>query len=802
MRAGIFVAFFAAAVLCMAGPSLAAPAINSVSYTPDSSIWVGEALAMSVNCTDSGTVSSVVAQMSGSNGYVIPNHTMSLSSGLYQATVSTLYLTSPGNFSALFHCTNSLGQQTTYASSFTLSNLTLSIASVSPSTIYVGNQIEFDVLVKRNGTELTSGVSFSVLVDGSSVSPVVTPPYDPSKGWVVYMPAQTASGSYAYRIVASYDDTSVNQSSTVQVSNSIQFNITGISSAVLKYNETVSMDVTALDRGVKIPLNSTNFAVKVGSVLAPPSSISSVGDHFSVSVFAPDMSPDTYALVATLTHGSLTYTATQSVSYNVPIEGRITDYAGKGISTEINFRQNDVQKLKVNTDASGSYSSGLVPGDYEVEIKFPEATVLFDEIDIDTDYDDEINYYSIDSKKVDGLEVAAVHVFEISLGGGTAEMTLRYDEGEVADEGELKVYRCGSWNKVKNTCMSQWKEVSAFIDTVANEVEIDDSTTSAYAVGILNRLSMNVRLDDQDYPVGSKVKVSGVVVDKDGNTVGDGTVTVAVKGTGVSASTKVDPTGVFSMEFAAPGSEGNFTVVITASKDPFEPFSREARLEVVRNRVFTTVFPDTVKIEAGSEVSQNLRVVNTGQTDLSGLKISMSGIPGDYFVLPDVGGLRVGEERNIPITFSVPAGTEPGTHSVTMKIENAQVSREKVFGFTVAQPRDRTETDANTPITGLLIGFGSIKESQITTSLTYMIVFAACAFSASFLLKRMRLRGRHQNGEVRSALLDLKNQMSNRKQDPPPHQHSGAMWDGPQGGQAPRHPTETDPDKDRRERKW
>lgn len=803
MSGKAFLAIFA--LLASVGVVQAAPSINSIEFTPDSTAWVGDSLTMKANCTDSSAISSVVAQISADSGYTIPNQSLSLSSGLYQAALSPLYLTSPGNYTANFHCVNSLGEQTSQASSFTLSNFTVTVTAAS-GTLYVGDQLEFDAVVKKNNVEVSSGVSFSVLVDGSSQSPVVTPPYDPSKGWVVYMPAQTSGGTYEYRVIASYDGTSANQSRSVTVSDAVQFNISRIDKLVFKGNDTVTLDITALDRGAKIPLNASNLAINVGSVSAPLQSVAPVGSYFTVTVYAPDMGPGTYTMSATLTHGSYTYLDSETVTYNVPIEGRVTDASGKGISAEFRFKQNDVQKLKVSTGSDGTYSATLPPGDYDIEADFPNANFKMDEAEVDDGFDDEINYYELSSKKVDGLDVAGMHVFEISLKGEDIEIEMKYDEAKVDDESELRVYRCSAWSTSKSTCTTSWREISAFIDTISNEVTVSDSGFAAYAVGNVNSLSMTLRLDDQDYPVAAPVKLSGVVIDKDGNIIGDATVKLDIKGAGIKATATADSNGLFSFDFAAPDAEGNFTASVTVEKSPFEPFTKEARLQVVRQRVFTIVFPDTVKVEPGTELTQNLRVVNTGQSDLVGLRISIEDIPGDYFILPTIERLDKGEERNVPIIFSVPADTPRGTHSATLKIQNAETSREKVFGFTVLEPKVRTESEepsAFAPVTGLLIGFGSVKPGQLTTSLIYVGIFAACAFTASFMLKRMRTRARHPSfsGSMRGDLSELKSRLTRGRQHQPQNQ-GGEMWNRPAADLGPHHVTETEYDRERREKRW
>ncbi|MEM7825066.1 MAG: hypothetical protein QXO27_03795 [Candidatus Aenigmatarchaeota archaeon] len=187
-------------------PVVATPTINSITFLPSSDIWIGESPILKVNCTDSEnyTITNVYASIVGEDGYRIPEKNLTLQDGLYSTVIESLYLTSPNNFTVIVFCANSLKNQSSQTSYFTVSDFVTSIVAINPNKIYLGDQIEIDLSVKKNDEFITSDVSFDITINNNPKLPKISPPYDPNKGWIIYLDSPDASGTYQLQISIKY----------------------------------------------------------------------------------------------------------------------------------------------------------------------------------------------------------------------------------------------------------------------------------------------------------------------------------------------------------------------------------------------------------------------------------------------------------------------------------------------------------------------------------------------------------------------------------------------------------------------
>ena len=264
-RSYIF-AFFVG-ILLIPVASFASPVINSISLNPSSDIWIGESLTLKVNCTDNGNydISEVYAQIIGDNGYKIPDKYFTLQNGLYTATIESLYLDEPNIFTVTVFCINNVTNQVSQTTGFEVSSFYVEITTINPTTIYLGDQIEVDLSVEKNDDPISSGVSFNIMVNGQPKVPKISPPYDPSKGWVIYLDSPSASGSYELEITAFYDRINSAVSRIFTVNDPIQFEITNIDKTWVKTNDTITLQIKAFDRGTTIPIDTNYLAVRCSS---------------------------------------------------------------------------------------------------------------------------------------------------------------------------------------------------------------------------------------------------------------------------------------------------------------------------------------------------------------------------------------------------------------------------------------------------------------------------------------------------------------------------------------------------------
>ena len=736
--------------------AFAAPSIGTIALTPSNEIWVGESLGISAACSDVLDITDVHAVITGSNGFIVPNQSMSLDSGEYKTTVESLYFASVNDFNANIYCYNNASEVTNKSTSFTVSNFT-AVMTNSPSNIFLGEQMEFNIDVEKNGADISGGVTFEITRNGNPVSPVVTPPYDPTKGWVVYLNADT-SGSSNYKFVAKFDRTNASASATVSVSDSINFGIESVTQTDIIENDTIELDITALDKGNLIAVTTSNIDFHINGNLAIIDSITQSENIYKIEIITPEEDPGSYSLTATLDYQGETYTDSTTINYLVELDGSFLNLDGNAVDGTIKFIRNGNQKLSLSTSTSGDYKGNIVPDDYDIELEFGQALITVLEADV-TKFNDPIKYYHIGKDNIDGMRVAAVHVIEVDLDYDKIEMVLGYDESAVSDEGDLKVYKCSNWNGGERTCNTNWKEIGAFIDTIRNEVDLEQDELSAFAIGTIKSLDLSFILGNQDYAIDSLIKLNGLTIDESRVPVGEVDVTLNILDAGISESVTSDENGVFSIEFVSPSTEGEYTVKLSAEKSPFKMFETESTLNVVKSTKMSIVFPDTVRINQGESKNQILRIINNGQSDLENINVNLEGIPDSYWNAPSSISVSSGEEVSIPIELDVPEDAEVDTKSITLTVKNDIVTRQKIFGFTVEQiiVEDESEVSGGISFTGLFTGIGN----AIPSTVVYLGVFAATAFSAAVVMKKRKINeSRGTNSDLSRTLMDIKSNMT------------------------------------------
>jgi hypothetical protein len=749
---------------------LSQPIIHSIDFSPSDKIWVGEPLTVQINCSDQNqTIVAVYATIIGRDGYTIPNKTFSLQNGLYTGTIDPVYLNNENEFLFNISCVNDISETTFSTRNFTVSNFTSDIVSIHPSSIYLNDKIEIDVSVRKNNIPIAppENVSFLITLNDEPKIPSSIP-YDPVKGWIIYLDSPASTGSYNLKLTTIYDRVNTTSISTINVNEPIQFSMTNIDKTWVKNNDTITMQIQAFDRGSKISLNSNNLAVQIGSTYATIVSITPTSNYYTVSVLAPSQSGGSYPITAMLSYNGYTYTASNTIYYTTLISGKILDADGNGVSTEIRFYSGDILKLRIYTDANGAYSGYIPPGTYDVEAIFPDATLYLYDVDASS-FSDSIRHYSLPSVDVPGLNIAGLHVFEVASTFSRAYIEMRYDESKVDNENLLDVYKCEDWSTGKRICNGYWEEIAFTPDTVRNIMSVNTTSFSAYAIGNVKTLSIDYTLDKGQYNLNDPMKLRGQTVDEYKNPVPNATVRVYIRGTGINFQTKSDNNGLFNFEFISPGTEGVYTLFLSAEENPYMNFNTTKTIELVRSKDISIVFPDTLKIKEGENLNQELRIVNIGQSDLYGLNISLTGVPDQYYTIigPVIEKLASGETKTISIAFNIPSNASLGTSSATLNVSNSGVSKEKIFGFTILSSNQTQIENVNNTITGW---FSKVSMPKIDLRIVYVTIFAVICFSLAFVLKKRKGKN-EKRGDIKNFLSDVKNHINKKE----PSYESAAM---------------------------
>jgi len=729
---------------------LALPVIESVSIQP-SSAWLGEDVSISVNCSDNEnkSIKQVYADISGPD-IILPTQHFNNYSVFWSKKVDKNYLYKTGTYNVNIFCVNNVSNSTSTSSSFQVSKLTGYITDINPDPIYVGDEIEIYFVVKKNTADIYSNVTFDVKIDGQSKSLLMDPPYEIGKGWILKINSPASSGIYDLDVTAFYDTVSVTYSDSIEVKSEIELDIISINKEWIKYNDDITVKLEAKDRGNIITLNENNLEVEISSIEVDITSIEKYDGGFNVKFKAPNVAYGKYELKAILDYKGYSYSDSITVSYVVPIEGKIVDSDNKGISTKISFLYSNIEKLKLTTDSSGSYSGSLPPDTYDIKVVFPDSTLYLESCIVNI-FNDPIKYFYSSSFDVPGIKNAGLFDYEVALTFSKATIEMEYEEKNVVDETVLKVFKCSNWNSGIRICNGEWEEVGGEIDTVRNLMKVELTELSAFSIGIRRNLFIDFSFDKNKYYLEDKVKVSGIVKDVNLKTVENATVELIVQGEGAYGAI-TDNNGIFLIEFDSPEKEGNYSVFLNIEKYPYLDYSAKKNLEVVSSKIISITFPDTIKIKQGENLTQEFSLKNTGQANLYDLEISLTGIPESYYdVISEIERLKVGEDKKLIINFFIPSNAGAGTSSASLMVSNDYVTEEKIFGFSITGEITETVTPEPLPPTGFIV------LPELGIEVIYIILFAVFCFSMAIIVKKLRVRNpRTDRGEIRRFLFSVK----------------------------------------------
>lgn len=727
-------------ILYMMPYASTSPVVNLVEYSPSSEVWVGEDITYIVNCSDANnSITSVVSEVVGEGGYMIPNRTMvHIGNGLYETSIDKLYLTEPKTFTNHIYCKNNVSETTTHTSTFKVSNLSMEVLSGSEVSAFIGEQIELDLNVRKNGMKLVSGVSFFIKIDGSHVPLKVDPPYDPVRGWILYIDAPSSEGRYEIEVIANYGRADSSVLIDADIDEPVDFTLDYLSTDLLSTGDDVTLYLTAQERGSLVELNAVNTRITVGSANAPIKEIYPTSSYYVVKFETPDLSSGEYQLTASVELDGHTYRKSRTVSVAVNARGEFKDKDDRGVYVEMKFVQDGAEKFRVKTNTDGTYDNKIKPGKYDITFLFPEAAVILTNIDVHSFSDPMTYYYSDSDDAAPGLHVAAFFAFETTLDYSDVTMELKYDESRVSDETEIKVYRCRSWSSSKETCYNDWEEISGAVNSVNNVVTIEVDSFSAYAIGTLKALTLDYSIEKETLILGEIVQIHGLTLDAFNRNVGEVNLSLSMEGSDISSRTTSDKNGIYSFTIRVPDKEGDYKIKIKADKYPYLDGSISVPITVKKSKSLSITGPDTVKAVIGKESAIDFIIGNTGQSDLKNLNISLSGLPRSYYVMSqDLIDLVAGSSKEINVHILTPEDAVLGTRSVTLNVEGKDISDKKIFGFTIEE--SGTEKEVETPSSST----GFITLPDINNNTLYLIVivvaFAAISFTTAILLKRRKI---------------------------------------------------------------
>ncbi|MFB6245374.1 MAG: hypothetical protein ABEJ03_03425 [Candidatus Nanohaloarchaea archaeon] len=386
-----------------------------------------------------------------------------------------------------------------------------------------------------------------------------------------------------------------------------------------------------------------------------------------------------------------------NVARKVAFRGTVQNTRRTPILTSFRALSSGSSVRKFST-VSGEYSERFDTGTYDFEVKFrpggegSEAKGGLDlqGVELKKGNDGQVKFeYSSQPKSVDVPGVTPVDMMSVTFGypfkgeGSTAWM--RFDPSGV-DPTEVSVFECRKWNFFGQNCISGWEKVKDEAVSVVPTLwkvrfPVEPLETkyfekrkkilmSAYVIGTKSSLGLDgaLRLKGTSggrIGSGKKLTVSGDLV-SGGSPVSDADLNVTLREDGDVVKTFTGTSGTdgsFSVSGNVPEEPGNYTLVLRASREPYDSLKKEKPAPIwVYESQGLAVKPETtgnIPIYRGDTSKTTISLENIGDTTLEDVSISTEssdGIKPDHFSFStkSIGRMEPGESRDIGVKFSVP----------------------------------------------------------------------------------------------------------------------------------------------------
>ena len=703
--------------------------LNLVSVSK-TALWSGEDSSVDVFFSLGANESTLPNSVIISNGdWQMPCSSPTESNGNYKSTCS-LTGAPYGAYSILLQCKNGTNstdiEKKTFENEFTVYELSLTNDNNIPTSAYSGDIASVKVKFFKNGQPLSitdnPSPEFSVYV-GDNPAMTYQPVQVGNSFNVTFSVPNIAQGTYDLKIVGSYGSHQktlvlpgfitikspltfklLSPMTTQKISGSGSIPIT----FSVRYRGKLVTDVSSSNIDATV-LNGDGDEVTSLSVDDPVFDASK--GVYTSKLIVPEFNYGEYYIKVSLTYNGYTEDADKYIDMEVviPFEGAIVDPKGHAEQTTIEIYNNETN-VYTSTNANGEYSTSIVPGTYDMTIKFPGMVADVYGVKISGSIDNAIRYDEFaPNVDIPGLHTAKLVVFEFAMPFDKVVLQIPYDDSKVVDEQKLEVYTCHNWNFGRRACAGEWDEVpDPLIDTVRNIVTINMTHLSAFAIGERKSLYFSVNFQKDSYYMGEMFSVQGKVVDESGNPVSGATVYYWFDN-GTQSSVKTDNGGFFSITSEAPMKVGGTVFHLRAVDNPYIPTEITQTFTIYRKSEMSLKVPDTFAVNFDTPSSFNATITNVGQTNLSTITVSVEGLnPSWYVIYPSViDSLSPGQSKSVEIRINVPhtdctneqcktfyfvtvgasAGDTKASGTVTMKLEqNEQTTTEqKATGFSIAK---------------------------------------------------------------------------------------------------------------------
>jgi hypothetical protein len=300
-------------------------------------------------------------------------------------------------------------------------------------------------------------------------------------------------------------------------------------------------------------------------------------------------------------------------------------------------------------------------------------------------------------------------------------------------------------------------------------VKINTTQLSAFVIGYKKNLYLSFSSDKDEYYLKDVIKLTGTIEDEEKNPITDAQINVNIPNTGIAASAKSDNSGVFVLEFQGPEQEGDFSIFVKADKPPFASVNETKKIKLSRSKQLLILLSESMKVSQGTNGSIPIDIINKGQTDFSGLKLSLTGVPEEYGTLSktEISELKVGSEEKVFIDFVIPKDADKTSYTGKLQVKYDGGSYESEFILSVlTNEKNETAIEPTSWFKLPSLPTGMFVLPDINIYLLVMVV-AISVFSTTLVMKNKKsksgnLEKKLERVNIKNLLLDIKREIETR----------------------------------------
>ncbi|MCK5698384.1 MAG: hypothetical protein KAH93_00915 [Candidatus Aenigmarchaeota archaeon] len=641
-----------------------------------------------------------------------------------------------------------------------------------------GGTLNFDVYLSNDAT------SDKKIADTNSAS------YDPSKeSWIIpcyrldSVPDLTSENKYDLKVDLSYTEppsstillSSAQTDALITMKSLVVSLVPGTISNIIDLTTSTKKDIklrVIYQGGAAESLDLTHFDIymerddgeRTLNLVDEKGFTFNDGDgYYVLPVNIIQQDPGSYDLKISVWYpgvGEVIFTGAE-VRFVLAFQGQLVDSNGNVVSASIVLRNNKTE-IPFATDGAGRYNVPVTADTYDIAMRFPQvwkAEVYG--VEIFSTMIDSINYdYFSGSPEIEGLTVAKLVVLEFGMPFESAYLEIPYDDGAVDNEKNIETYKCTNWNFGKRKCIGEWVEVSTVVNIVRDMVSFNTNRLSAFVIGERRGLWLDAALDKRDYFSRERMTLTGKVLDTKSVEIEGVEVYYTVEGTEISGKTTSGAGGIFTAILSAPDVDGLFNLVATAKRSPYMSYNMTYEFEVTRKKEVNLQVPETVDFVIGEAKTMNINVFNTGQTELTNVMVSISGLKDTWYTMEPtlVESIPAGERINVDLNVHIPpedcdGGSCNKYYFVNVDFASNEVNEKTAFTAKIGGNESVTEEEPavneeevsfSVPDMTGLVSFSSAGRTNIYMSL----FFAFVAFVIITIKKKQRRSG--YGGRVQS----------------------------------------------------